>query len=323
MGKRKGTVASVENLGVRTVEDGREQGMATKSNVAGPKHCTRKSLAQAVRDEFKFDISPLWAWMQRENYLPKDLHGMWDPVWGTDGAWQHLRGRDSTRQSKQPMHWAGRFSRTGKALRPPCRCCGVSQVVLLCYYKLIAPIHARPHMWKLLELIESEIRGLRVMRRALAREVRSYRTSQTEYLKGVLENAAQREFDTRKRRRPEKNRELMEKLQYWAMNSKELAQLPMYSHLKVDSWFEDLEEVLRLVQNDVINPRLPVLEAIWPPRSGRPTKMIANVRTILRNDGFTWNEVTELVRDDADIDDPNGARDRARSQVRAAQSRWR
>ncbi len=297
------------------------RGRATKSNVPSPEPCTREALAKAVKDRFKFDISPLWACMQREKCLPKNLPSDWDPVWGLQGAWEHLQGRRSIRQSTPPKHGAGRFSLGGKALRPACRLCGVARTILLCRSSVLAPMHPPPRVVKLLGRIDSEIGRLRKMKERLAGHVEDYKASQRQYLTTLLEDARERQFEAQS---TEQWRELsVMRINFFCENPEKFAELPIYSDLKVESRFDNLEKVLRYVQHDIINPHLPVLQAIWPPRVGRPAKLIAKVRTILKDDGFSWKEVAELVRDDEDIDDPGGARDRARSQVRDAKSRPR
>jgi hypothetical protein len=295
-----------------------------------PEPHTRETLARAVRDKFGFDVSRLWSWMQGAKHLPQDLSGEWDPVWGPRGAWEHLRGRRSIQKSQRPKHGAARFSLVGIEIRPQCRLCGIAIAVLLCCYETITPIHARPHVRKMLRVIGSLIRRFRAMQSALVSNVKSYKESETQFVKSVFENARERQFEmkvdgevTDDITKGRKYKAILD-VDRWCQNAGKLVVLPTYPELWFDSWFDDMEKALRLLADDVVvNLHLPVLEAIWPPRSGRPTKMIAKVRTILRNDGFTWDEVAELVRDEVDVRDPDGARDRARSQVRAAQSHWR
>lgn len=295
-----------------------------------PEPHTRETLAKAVGDKFGVDISLLWLWMQQEEHLPKDLAPGWDPVWGKDGAWEHLRNRRSIRQSQRAKHGAARFSPAGIEIRPPCRLCGIAIAVLLCYYETITPIHARPHVRKMLRLIGAQIKCLRKMQRALVSNVESYKESETQLVKSVLENARERQFEmkvdgevTDDVTTGRKHKAILA-VERWCQNPGKLVVLPTLPELWFESCFDDMEKALRLLADDVATKlHMPVQEAIWPLRPGRPTKMIAKVRTILKDDGFSWGEVAQLVRDDVDIDDPNGARDRARSQVRAAQSRWR
>ena len=301
-------------------QDGRVR--ATKSNLVRPEPCTRDALAKAVKDRFKFDISPLWACMQREKCLPKNLPSDWDPVWGLQGAWEHLQGHRSIRQSTPPKHGAGRFSLGGKALRPACRLCGVARTILLCRSSVLTPINPPPHVVKMRGRIDREIRRLHKMKERLASYVEEYKASERQYLTALLEEAMERQFQAQSTE--EWKRLSIMRINFFCENPEKFAELPIYSDLKVESRFDNLEKVLlRYVQNDIINPHLPVLQAIWPPRVGRPAKLIAKVRTILKDDGFSWKEVAELVRDDEDINDPDGARDRARSQVRDAKSRPR
>jgi hypothetical protein len=215
--------------------------MATKSKVPRPEPCTREALAKAVKDKFGFDISPLWKCMQREERLPRNLRSTWDPVWDRkNGAWMHLRGRRSIRQSMRAKHGAARFSLVGVELRPPCRLCGVAIAVVLCYYEAIRSIQARPHVLKMLRLIESQIHDLRAMQEALASNVTSYKESQTEYLKTVLENARERQFEmeVEKEATYEWRDNAIKEIYYWCENSGKLAELPIYAELKFDSWFD-------------------------------------------------------------------------------------
>ena len=294
---------------------GSENSSAKERDIARPEPSTREALAKAVQDRFKIDISLLWTWMRKIGYPTKSTPADWDPVWGPGGAWEHLKGRRSLRWASPPMHGAARFSPIGVSNRPACKLCGSAAVILLCYYKAIRPIKSRPYVMKMLSFIESQINQLHAMKKALNVNVSSYETSHREALKLIFEGA--REFQWEASSKTESRKASISTVNNWSENPGTLAELSSYRHLQVESHFDDLEKALRLVQDEVhANLLLPFQEAIWPPRAGRPTKLIAVLRTLLKDDGFSWDEVARLVREDVDIHRPAGAKARARSQVR-------
>jgi hypothetical protein len=189
---------------------------------------------------------------------------------------------------------------------------------VLCRFSLLAPIPPPPRVVKLLRGIDSEIRRLRSTKERLASYVEDYKASLRQDLKKVFEDA--RECQWAHSTAEWQNLSVMG-INFFCENPEKFAELPIYSDLKVESRFDNLEKVLRYVQHYIMNPHLPGLRAVWPPRVGRPAKLIATVRTILNDDGFTVKEASTLVLDDVDIDDPDGAFDRARKQVQDVKSR--
>jgi hypothetical protein len=107
-----------------------------------------------------------------------------------------------------------------------------------------------------------------------------------------------------------------------ARDAGKLAELSTYRELKLGEWFSDLEKCILSMEDEVLaGMGLPLQERIFPARAGRPPKMIARARAILKDEGFTWSDVVRLVQEKRDAEDPEGAIARARSQVSAAQNR--
>jgi hypothetical protein len=86
------------------------------------------------------------------------------------------------------------------------------------------------------------------------------------------------------------------------------------------SAFQLLRDHLLAVLDDVyVDLRSPLEETVWPPGVGRRQKLISKAQKVLRDEGFTWREVAELLREEPGESIGNsgeGAISRARARVR-------
>jgi hypothetical protein len=108
------------------------------------KSWTRSELADRVVEAFDFDIERLWAHLQLKGDLPRDLHEDWDPIGGEQGALQYLR-----------HHGSMPVTSGGRAVRKPCKTCGVAKVVLGCLSALDGP--ELPHALSFVRELKPEI----------------------------------------------------------------------------------------------------------------------------------------------------------------------
>jgi hypothetical protein len=257
--------------------------------------------------------------MTIEGDLPKDLPVDWDPVWGRQGALEHIRGRRSIRHASPPKHGPFRKSQVGKAVRERCKPCGISAVVVMCYHAAIAPIQVPPYKVKLLKLIGGLAKRVRTLKASLEKGVDEYETAGRVFLAKRFEKAGEMQQNATIEAW---NRKAIAVLDERAGDIGKLAELSTYRELELDGWFDDLERCFLSIEDEVLaGMGLPLQERIFPARAGRPLKMIARARAILKDEGFSWSEVVRLVREKRDNNDPEGAIARARSQVSAAQNR--
>jgi hypothetical protein len=280
---------------------------------------TREALVGAVEKNFGFDISPLWQWMTTTGSLPQKLPVDWDPVWGRQGAYEHIRGRQSIRHTSSPKHGVLRKSPAGKNIREPCKLCGIAGVVVMCYHAAIAPIRVPPYKLKLLRLLGGLANRVRTMKASLEKGVDEYQTAHRIFLTARFEEVRQMQQNASV---GAWNGKAIALLDEGARDAGKLAELSTYRELKLGEWFSDLEKCILSMEDEVLaGMGLPLQERIFPARAGRPPKMIARARAILKDEGFTWSDVVRLVQEKRDAEDPEGAIARARSQVSAAQNR--
>ena len=293
---------------------------------------TREVLAAAVKEEYGFDISPLWHWMTTAELLPKELPVNWDPVWGRHGAYEHFRGRRSVRHGSPPKHGAFRESLAGEVLRDQCKLCGVARVVLMCYHETISQIRVPQHQLRFRKLLQRLEKQLRNTKASLEKGVVDYEAANRAFLATEFAKAREQQrqapldltglTEEKARSARSKREEAILKLDAMAKDPGKHAVLSTYRELNTVEWFDDLEKVLLHLEDEVRSGMgIPFQDRISPTRAGRPPKMIARARAILKDEGFSWREVADLVREELDVVDSEGAFDRARDQVRRSRVR--
>ncbi len=280
---------------------------------------TRTSLADRVMKVFDFDLDQLWDHLQLTGDLPSTLPEDWDPVCGAQGALSHIKDHSS-----MPL------TPNGRRVRKPCKICGVSRVVLGCLWALEGP--NLPHALVFGRELSNSISEIAEIRSRLNAAGRSYASTHKEAFQRFVEGqrlALSKSFQNQSfcsdRHRKEQEKILEENLARLAKlqaDPEVVGVRPLKKLAEVDKCLKEVVREIRIVIDDVLVDLRGVIDVnAWTPQRGSKTKMVILVQRTLREEGFSWKEIADLVEED----DSRKALDRVRARVegRGGKSRRR
>jgi hypothetical protein len=272
---------------------------------------TRASLSSQLSARFGFDLSGIWQWMQHEGHLSSEVGDNWDPVWGAQGAMRHIAGRTKKHPGERLLHsWVMKSSR-GKRLRGPCKLCGISRVVVGCYFEVVGPLKELEFARAFVGQIERERAQLAKLGESVLKNYGIYRRTMVERARGraMRELEKVESLSMTRQERSKKTTALKRLLEH----PESLIGPDVVAECQVETRFSELVTVLESIEDYVlVDLRYPLEQSVWPRRVGRNKELIAKAQAALFQEKFSYKEVATLAREPGPIDDRTIARVRER-----------
>lgn len=275
----------------------------------GSKDWTRDSLADAVMAKFDFDLALLWEHLRSTRSLPSQLGKSWNPITGNDGALAHLS-----------QHASMQLSQKGRTIRKPCKACGVARVVLGCLFAIEGPdlSHSLTFGRELAKAINEIVK----IHGRLNAAGRRYESTQMEAFRKFVESQQLELSEQFQRKRYKKEKDRRSSKEALEKNLARLAELNadpeavgVWSIKKLGAVNMSIGFVLRQIRcaiEDVLVDLRGLLDInVWRPWRGGETKVVTLVEKTLREEGFLWKEIADLVEEDTSRE----AIDRVRARV--------